>query len=169
MKFLIPLLLLISNLTYSQKDTVQKNMKTLIGEFGKNGLIFNLLYDHYFYKKHFGFHGGAGTTIFNHKFELRTVTAGFYFLIGRKNEFYDLGMELQYHYADLLADDVKGFIFVDPSVSYEGVFPFLTVGYRRYSKKGVLRLGLSEGLIKKEFITGAYVGYGIILNKRSSK
>ena len=169
MKFLIPLFLLISNLSFCQHDTVQRNTKTLIGEIGKNGLVFNVLYDHYFYKEHFGLHGGAGTMIFSRLFELRTVTAGFYFLIGKKNEFYDLGFELQYHYTDLHADDVKGFIFADPSVSYEGVFPFLTTGYRRYSKKGVFRIGLAEGIIKGEFIIGAYVGYGIILNRNVSK
>ena len=169
MKFLFPFFLLITNLSFSQHDTVQRNMKTIIGELGKNGLVFNLHYDHYFFKSHFGFHAGGGTTIFNRRFELRTLTAGFYFLIGKKNEFYDLGFEFQYHYADRHEDDVRGFIFVDPPDTYEGVFPFLTAGYRRYSKKGVLRLGFAEGYIRKEFITGAYVGYGIILNRKPTK
>ena len=167
MKSLLSILLLVSNLALSQ-DTVQSNMRTLIAEFGKNGLILNVLYDQYFFKSHFGFHAGAGTTIFNRRSELRSLTAGFYFLIGRKNEFYDLGMELQFHDAYIHADDVRGFYLFDPAETYRGVFPVLTVGYRSYSHKGVLRLGFAEGLINRIFVTGVYVGYGIILNRRDS-
>ena len=168
MKYLLLFLLLIPNSAFSQ-NPIQKNMKTLIGEFGKNALVFNLLYDHYFFKNHFGFHAGAGTTLFSRKFELRTATMGFYFLFGKKNEFYDLGFDLQYHFADIHNNDVRGFILGGPLNSYEGVFPFLNFGYRRYSNKGVFRIGLAEGYIKREFITGAYVGFGIILNKKIAK
>lgn len=164
--FIIPLLL-ITKMTFSQ-DSIWRNMKTIIGELGKNGLIPNLLYDHYFFKQHFGFHAGVGSTLFNKYFELRTATIGFYFLIGKKREFYDLGLELQYHYADNHAGDANRFILGSPIDSYKGVFPFLTVGYRRYSNKGVLRMGLAEGLINEEYIPGAYLGYGIILNRKKS-
>ena len=168
MKYFLLVILLTSHCVCAQNFN-PKNPGTLIGELGKNGLVFNLLYDHYFSEEHFGFHAGGGTSIFNHYFELRTATIGFYFLIGRKKEFYDLGFEVQYHFADRHSDDQKGFILIDPPISYEGVYPFITVGYRRYSDRGVFRIGLAAGFIEKEFIAGPYVGYGIILNRKRTK
>ena len=168
MKYFLPFILFFCNPAFSQ-EPIHNNPKTIIAEFGKNGLVFNLLYDHYFAQKHFGFHAGGGTTLFNRRYELRTATIGFYFLIGKKREFYDLGLDLQYHYSDIYADDVRGFIFIDPPITYEGFYPFVIIGYRRYSDKGLFRIGFAPGIIEKEFITGAYVGYGVILNRKQPK
>ena len=147
----------------------QNNTKTIIVEIGKNGLVFNLLYDHLFDQKKWGFHGGGGTTLINTNFELRTATVGLFKLIGKKQNFLELGLDAQYHYAYEYADDVKGATLVAPVFTYEGVYCFAVIGYRHFTERGLFRMGFSPGVVEKELIPGAYIGYGFILKRKKPK
>lgn len=147
----------------------QNNTKTIIAEVGKNGLVFNLLYDHLFDQKKWGFHAGGGTTLINTNFELRTATVGLFKLIGKKQNFLELGLDAQYHYAYEYADDVKGVTLVAPVFTYEGVYCFAVIGYRHFTERRLFRIGFSPGVVEKEFIPGAYIGYGFIIKSKKPK
>lgn len=144
----------------------QQNIKVLFAEAGKNGLVFNVLYDHHFIKKKLGVHAGGGTTLINTNFELRTATIGACKLIGKKSTYLEIGFDLQYHFADEYADDVKGGTFVFPVKTYEGVFHFAIIGFRRYREKTAFRVGFAPGIVDKGFMPGAYIGFGSILNRK---
>ncbi len=151
------------------QTNAQNNQKALVAEVGKNGLVFNIFYDQMFTNNKWGFHGGGGTTLINTNFELRTATLGLFKLFGKDKNFFELGFDLQYHFADQYQDDVKGVTLVAPASTYEGVYPFAILGYRHYSKKGLLHAGFSPGVVGDEFIPGAYIGYGLILNRKQNK
>jgi len=147
----------------------QNNTKTIIVEFGKNGLVFNLLYDQVFDQKKIGFHVGGGTTLINTNFELRTATVGLFKLIGKKQNFLELGLDAQYHFASEYANDVKGVTLVAPVYTYEGVYCFAVIGYRHFTERRLFRIGFSPGVVETEFIPGAYIGYGFIIKRKKSR
>jgi len=146
----------------------QNNTKTIVVEFGKNGLVFNLLYDHLFDQKKWGFHVGGGTTLINTNFELRSATAGLFKLIGKKQNFLELGLDAQYHFAYEYANDVKGVTLVAPVFTYEGIYCFAVIGYRHFTERRLFRIGFSPGVVEQEFIPGVYMGYGFILNRKKT-
>jgi len=74
----------------------QKSVQSLSAEFGKNGLVYNAIYDYQFSKSQFGFRAGAGSN-FAKYLSAVTITAGGYKLFGPKNSFFELGLDIQYH------------------------------------------------------------------------
>ncbi len=138
-------------------DTVRNN--TLSLELGKTGLIFNLIFDHKFSKTNFGVRLGAGSNI-GRFLTLKTVGGGAYYLAGKGNRYFELGVDIQYLIVDEVSDDQKSIPVVYPDYSVKTVYPSLNIGYRAYRKNTIFRIGFSPGLIKGDFIPGGYISYG---------
>ena len=93
---------------------------------------------------------------------LKTAGGGGYYLLGRQNRFLELGIDLQYLVVEEISDDQRGLadIFVYPNYSIKTLYPSLNIGYRRYGKNGLFRVGFSPGIIKSKLIPGGYISYG---------
>ncbi len=141
------------------KETEKRNAVSL--ELGKTGLIYNLNYDHKPSSNNFGFRIGVGSKLGQY-LNVISFGAGGYKLIGGKNKFFELGIDIQYLIVDEISDDQKGIasIFIYPNYSINTIYPSLNLGYRRYGKNTLFRVGLSAGLIKSKFMPGGYISYG---------
>lgn len=146
-------------LCYSQ-TTDKPKLNALSFELGKNGLIYNLDFDHKFSEKNFGFRFGLGSNLSKY---LNAITAGGggYYLIGKQKHFLELGVDIQYLIVDEVSDDQKGFPFVYPDYSIKTIYPSLNIGYRSYGKRALFRVGISPGFIKSKIIPGGYISFGI--------
>lgn len=153
------ILLCVTLCNAQSSETAKPNALSL--ELGKTGIIYNLNYDHKLASKTFGFRIGAGSNLGKY-LNVISVGAGGYHLVGSKNKFFELGLDLQYLIVDEISDDQKGFssIFIYPNYSIKTLYPSLNLGYRRYGKNTLFRVGLSPGLIKSKFIPGGYISYG---------
>jgi hypothetical protein len=131
-------------------------------EVGKTGLIYNLNFDHKLASKNFGFRLGAGSNLGPY---LNVISAGggIYHLIGRTQNFFELGLDIQYLIVDEVSDDQLRFasIFVYPDYSIQTIYPSINLGYRQYGKNTLLKFGFSPGIIKREIIPGGYISFGI--------
>ena len=60
------------------------------------------------------------------------------------------------------SDDQKGFasIFVYPDYPLKTIYPSINLGYRRYGKNSLFRVGLAPGMIQGKLIPGGYISYG---------
>jgi hypothetical protein len=145
----------------SAQTSERQNLNAVSIELGKTGVIYSLNFDHKFATKNFGFRLGAGSNLGQY-LNVTSAGAGAFQLIGTKNKFLELGLDMQYLEVDEVSDDQKGFasIFVYPNYSIKTLYPSLNLGYRRYGKNTLFRVGLSPGLIKSELIPGGYISYG---------
>jgi hypothetical protein len=129
-------------------------------EIGKSGLIYNLNFDHRFPGKDFGFRFGVGSN-FAKYLQAFTGGAGGYYLLGRDINFLELGVDLNYLSIDEVSDDQKGFSIIYPNYPVKTFYASANVGYRRYGKKTLFRIGVSPGVIKNEFLQGGYISLGL--------
>jgi hypothetical protein len=130
-------------------------------ELGKSGLIYNLNFDHKFRNSDFGFRIGAGSN-FAKYLQALTGGVGGYYLQGHKSSFLELGIDLAYLSVDEVSDDQKGFSLIYPDYSVKAFYATANVGYRRYGKHTLFRIGVSPGFIKNEFFPGGYISFGFI-------
>ena len=129
-------------------------------ELGKTGLIYNLNFDHRFQDKDFGFRFGIGSN-FAKYLQAFTTGAGGYYLVGHEINFLELGIDLSYLSVDEVSDDQKGFSLIYPNYSIKTFYASANVGYRRYGKSTLFRIGVSPGFIKNEFVPGGYISFGL--------
>ena len=147
-------------LLFIVSNAQSKPVQSLSVELGKNGLIVSLIYDYKFSESQFGFRAGAGSN-FAKYLRAYTVTAGGYKLFGGTNSFFELGIDIQYLDIDEVSDDQKGFVLLYPNFSTQTLFTSLNLGFRKYSKKSILRAGFAPGFTKHGFLPGAYLSFGV--------
>jgi len=135
-------------------------MNAVSFELGKTGLIYNLTFDHKPSRKHFGIRVGAGSN-FGKYLNAISIGGGGYYLIGRENHFFELGVDLQYLVVDEVSDDQKGFAFVYPDYSVKTFYPSVNLGYRVYGKRTLFRIGFSPGLIESNVVPGGFLSFGL--------
>ncbi len=153
-------LLLYTALCSAQTTDKQKN-NALSFELGKSGLIYNLNYDHKFQAKNFGFRFGAGSNLAKYLFAF-TFGGGCYYLAGNRSRFLELGADLNYLLVYEVSEDQRGFAFVYPNYAIKTNYASLNLGYRKYRRSSLFRIGVSPGFTKKGFIPGGYISYGVI-------
>ncbi len=149
--------------TFCNAQTTEKpKLNALSFELGKTGFIYNLNFDHKVASKRFGFRAGAGSNFGQH-LNVISVGCGGYHLLGSKNKFFELGLDIHYLIVNEESDDQRGFasIFVYPNYAIKTIYPSLNLGYRYYGKNALFRVGLSPGKIKNQLIPGGYISYGI--------
>jgi hypothetical protein len=103
-------------------------------ELEKNGLIYNVNYDHKLSAKNFGFWLGAGFNLVQYLNAIM-VGSGGYYLAGKKSRFLELRVDLQYLVVDEVSDDQIAFAFVSPDYSIKTLYPSMNIGYRAYGKR----------------------------------
>jgi hypothetical protein len=129
-------------------------------ELGKTGLIYNLSFDQKLATKNYGFRFGAGSNFGKYSIAI-TVGGGGYYLVGGQNRFLELGADMQYLIVAKVADAPKHFSLVYPDYSIKTFYPSLNLGYRRYGRRTLFRVGFSPGLIEEKFVPGGYISYGL--------
>ena len=140
-------------------DRPKKN--ALSFELGKTGLIFNLFFDHRA-TTNFGFRIGAGSNFATY-LEASSFGGGAYYLVGKTNQFLELGIDLQYLVVNEVSDDQKRFTFVYPDYSTKTFYPSLNIGARIYEKTTLFRAGFAPGLIDGGIVPGGYISFGLRL------
>lgn len=141
------------------QTTFNSKNNSLSFELGKSGLIYNLNFDHRFQDKNFGFRCVVGSN-FAKYLQAFTSGAGGYFLSGNNVNSLELGIDLNYLSIDEVSDDQKGFSLINPNHSIKTFYASANVGYRRYGKNTLFRIGVSPGIIKNEFLQGGYISFG---------
>jgi hypothetical protein len=86
---------------------------------------------------------------------------GGYHLIGKTSNFLEVGADLNYLSVDEVSDDQRGFVLIYPDYSIQTYYVSINIGYRRYGKSNLFRIGFAPGFIKQDFIPGGYISYGI--------
>ena len=104
---------------------------------------------------------GAGSN-FSKNVEASVAGGGAYYLIGHKTNFFELGADLDYLSVKEISDDQRGILLLYPDYTVQTFYASANIGYRRYGKKSLFRIGLSPGFIKNDFLPGAYVSFGFL-------
>jgi hypothetical protein len=143
----------------AQQATTTRSLNVGIGN---NGLVVNLYYDQTIKTKNYGFRIGAGSNFAKYLKEI-TGSAGFYYLIGRKGNFFETGLDAAYLSIEENSGDQKGFTFLMPDKTISSFYGSMNLGYRLVGHKFVFRIGAAPGIVKNNFIPGAYTSIGIIL------
>lgn len=144
-----------TTLCYSQEKT-NRDANALSLELGKTGLIWNFNYDHKFKASNIGIRASAGSN-FSRSLSAWTVGGGGYCIVARALE---LGVDFHYLVVDEVSDDQKGFTLIYPDYPTKTLYTSLNIGYRKYGRKTLFRVGLSPGIADKDFIPGGYISYG---------
>ena len=132
-------------------------------ETGKTGLIFSLTYDQRFKGKKTGLRVGMGTNL-SHYLKLITIGGGAYYLVGKTKDFLELGTDIHFLNVNEESDDQRGFWdLVYPDETINTYYLSGNIGYRRYGKKMLLRMGFSPGVTSLGFVPGGYLSLGFIL------
>ena len=141
----------------AQQVAPQKN-NSLSFQLGKTGLIYNLRFDHKIEDKNIIYNISAGSN-FAKYLNLLIVGGGAGYLFGKRNSFLETAIDVGYLVVDEVSDD-QGIALVFPNYSIKTMYISADVGYRRYSKSGMFRIGISPGFIKNDFLPGGYISYG---------
>jgi hypothetical protein len=144
--------------TAQTADKLKNN--ALSFELGKTGLIYNLNVDHKFPEKNFGVRVNIGSNLGKY-LNFFTAGAGGYFLKSVKNNFLELGIDINYVTVVENSDDQRGIILLFPNYAINTCYAATNIGYRRYAKNTLFRIGFSPGIIKNKFLPGGYISYGL--------
>ncbi|MEO9144609.1 MAG: hypothetical protein ABI237_03550 [Ginsengibacter sp.] len=142
----------------AQSDNEYQN-NALSFELGKTGLIYNLTFDHKLLNTNFGFHLGIGSS-FAKYLRVFATGGGVYYLLGKNKNFLETGIDLNYLSVDEVSNDQKGFALIYPDYTINTLYTSVNIGYRKYGKAGMFRIGMSPGFFKDGFVPGAYISYG---------
>jgi hypothetical protein len=157
---LITILIILASMATGFAQTASKPKPNALSlELGKNGVVFNLNYDHHFFSKKFGLRLVAGSNFAKY---LNAVTfgGGAYYLFGTTNRYLETGIDVQYLVVDEVSDDQKSVPLIYPDYPVKTIYPSLNIGYRSYGKSTLFRIGFSPGVIKSKFVPGGYISYG---------
>ncbi len=131
-------------------------------ELGKTGFIYNLTFDHKFQSKNYGFRIGFGGNPANY-LSIFSAGGGGYYLIGKKNNYFELGIDLSYLTVDESSDDQRGVVLFYPDYPIKTYYASMNLGYKHYGHKNMFRIGISPGFFKTGFLPGGYVSFGLAI------
>jgi hypothetical protein len=163
---LILLLVFFSSVTNCfAQQSASKKLNSISCEVGKNGLIYNISYDHLFKEKNFGLRLLTGSN-FGRYLNAKSIGGGGYYIYGKKNKYAEFGIDLQYLNITETSDDQKGFasILIYPNKPTDGLLTSLNLGFRKYNNRSLFRIGVSPSLIKSNFFVGGYLSFGFLFN-----
>jgi hypothetical protein len=145
-------------LTSSGQEISEVKNNSISLQLGKTGTILNLRFDHKLTNKKITYNFSAGSN-FAKYLTARSVGAGGSYLFGKRKSFLETGVDISYLIVDEVSDD-QGIALVFPNYSIKTFYVSLDIGYRKYTKGGLFRIGVSPGLFKNGFLPGGYVSYG---------
>ena len=159
LKVIIILYLLFAFTICKAQTSDHSRNNALSFELGKTGLVYNLNFDHKFQNNNFGYRLGIGSN-FAKYLQAFTTGAGGYYLIGHETNFLESGIDLNYLSVDEISDDQRGITFLSPNYPVKTFYASVNIGYRKYGKSTLFRIGVSPGIIKNDFLPGGYVSFG---------
>ena len=142
----------------AQSNSNPKNY-SLSFELGKNGLMYNAVFDQRFEEKDFGYRIAIGSN-FGKYLKVTTSGAGGYYLSGRENNYLELGVDFYYLSIEEISDDQRGVVLITPDYPIKTFYASANIGYRLYQKNTLFRVGISPGFIKDGFLPGGYISFG---------
>ncbi len=147
--YIITIIFLLMCFTLCSAQTTDKTKYNALSfELGKTGFIYNLNYDHKFLDKDFGFRFGVGSNLAKY-LNAFTLGGGGYHLIGKTSNFLEVGADLNYLSVDEVSDDQRGFVLIYPDYSIQTYYVSINIGYRRYGKSNLFRIGLLQDLLNR--------------------
>lgn len=139
--------------------------KAVSVQLGKTGFIYNLVYDYKFRRRQRGFNVSVGSN-FGRYLQLYTAGVGYYYLFGKRNRFFEAGINYDYFFVFQISDDQWRFsnmVYRDREA--RTYFINGTIGYRAYGRKTLFRAGLAPGFTKDRFLPGAlHQPWAFVLN-----
>lgn len=149
-----------------QQDML-KPLNTLSVELGKTGIIWGAYWDKKFASGKSGFRVGGGHN-FGRYYSAGMIGGGVYRLLGGDRDFFETGVDVVLFTGTLISDDqVSGLgDIVYPRVTIAAIYPSVNLGYRRYGKKNIFRMGIAPSYLNKEFFTGGYISFGWYIGKK---
>ena len=136
--------------------------KILCYELGKTGLVHNLYFDNKIANSSYGYRLGLGSNLGGY-FSFGKLGLGVYKLIGNKNKFFEVGIDIdRFIVENHSADQIGLSSLVYPDYTTDVIIPNINIGYRSYSKKGrMFRIGISPHYFENKIILGGYISFGL--------
>ena len=159
--FVIPFFLLFFCTCCNGQSDFKNKKDALSFELGKTGLIYNVNFDHKFPKNNFGYRFGFGSN-FDEYLNFFTVGGGVYYLVGENKNFLETGVDVSYITVNEKSDDQRGVTLVYPNYATNTPYTSINIGFRRYGRGSLFRIGPSFGFIKDGFVAGGYISYGFL-------
>ncbi len=161
MKLIYVTVFLIISLNYDGISQDLFSRKILSYELGKTGLVHNLYFDNKLSNSSYGYRVGVGNNLSGQLF-FGKLSIGFYKLMGKKNKFFEFGLDIDRIVVESYSSDTPGLgNLAFPDYTTKIFSPNLNIGYRSYSKKGRLfRIGISPFYADK-FLLGGYISFGL--------
>ncbi len=148
---------------FSQNKNESPKFNVVSFQIGKQGILFNVNYDHKFQNKNWGYKLETSANLFK-GFQLNTFSIGSYILKGNSIKNLELGFDINYLYTWTSQDDVKGAnVTFFPEENFNTLYPNLNIGYRKYYQKGMFRVGFAPGYFRDRFLYDGYISIGIKL------
>lgn len=141
-----------------QTDPEPKNY-SISFELGKNGLIYNAVFDQRFQDKDFGYRIAVGSN-FGKYLKATTSGVGGYYLKGRENNHLELGIDFYYLSIEEISDDQRGVVLITPNYPIKTFYASVNIGFRKVQKNTLFRVGISPGITKHDIIPGGYISFG---------
>jgi hypothetical protein len=164
--FLITVLIIFSFHANCQKTgtatIAHEKLNAVSAEFGKTMLTGNISFDHKFKGSYKGLRAFIGANISKYR-KAFTAGVGGYFLMGKMNNYFELGSDLGYIDAGEVSDSSASGKLMYPDFSTRSLILSVNAGYRRYSRNMLLRIGFSPFLIKDGIFPGGYFSIGFRL------
>lgn len=129
-------------------------------ELGKAGLISNIVFDHRFKAKNYGFKLSIGSNLSQYQSVFQTG-GGFYCLKGRGKNYMELGTDLNYYEYSVVSDDQIGVRVLFTEAYTKSMYANLNIGYQYCGDEVFFRTGISLGIMDIGFVPGAYIGLGL--------
>jgi hypothetical protein len=149
----------LSNICFGQQKTNSKN-NALSVELGKVGLIYNAVFTHTIKNKNYGYKINAGTNFSNYQ-KLLQAGGGAFYVKGKKNNFVELGLDLNYLNYNEVSNDQRGFNLLLLKKYTKTLYSNVNLGYQYSNNNNLFRVGISPGVMNTGFVVGGYVSFGI--------
>jgi hypothetical protein len=151
----------VSSFCFGQQKINIKN-NALSVELGKVGLIYNAVFSHTIKNKNYGYKINAGTNFSTYQ-KLLQAGVGAFYIKGKKNNFVELGLDLNYLNYNEVSDDQRGINLLLLKKYTKTLYSNVNLGYQYSNNNNLFRVGFSPGVMNTGFVFGGYISFGIKL------
>jgi hypothetical protein len=154
-------LLSLSTINYGQQKSNPKN-NTISLEIGRVGLIYNTMFSHIISNKNYGYKFTVGSNFAKYQ-KVVQAGAGAYYLKGSKNNFIELGVDLNYLNYYEVSNDQRGINLLLLKKYTKTLYSNVNLGYQYSNNSNLFRVGISPGVMNTGFVLGGYMSFGFRL------
>lgn len=121
--------------------------------------MYNAVFDQRFGDKNFGYRLAVGSN-FGKYIKATTSGVGGYYLTGKEKNYFELGLDFYYLSIEVISEDQRGVVLITPDYQTKTYYASTNIGYRRFQKNTLFRIGISPGFTKDGFLPGGYISFG---------